>query len=77
VHAAAVLRLLKRLAAHRKRRAPGAVSDGGAPNGGDVCGKAALTARPAGGLVGVDCSVCMVRCCSSPHLQRLHGAPFA
>jgi len=47
-----------------KRRAPGAVSDGGAPNGGDVCGKAALTARPAGGLVGVDCSVCMVRGCS-------------
>ena len=39
--------------------AGGEESDGSAP-GGDPCGKAGLHLRPLGGLVGVDCSVCMV-----------------
>ena len=35
-------------------------SDSSAPGGGTPCGKAGLHLRPLGGLVGVDCSVCMV-----------------
>ena len=35
-------------------------SEGSAPAGGSPCGKAGLPLRPLGGLVGVDCSVCMV-----------------
>ena len=35
-------------------------SEGSAPAGGSPCGKAGLHLRPLGGLVGVDCSVCMV-----------------
>lgn len=35
-------------------------SEGSALGGGSPCGKAGLHLRPLGGLVGVDCSVCMV-----------------
>jgi len=41
--------------------AGGEESEGSVPGSGSACGKANLHMRPLGGLVGVDCSVCMVR----------------
>ncbi|KAK9846475.1 hypothetical protein WJX81_004918 [Elliptochloris bilobata] len=41
--------------------AGGEGSGGSTPGGGSPCGKAGLHLRPLGGLVGVDCSVCMAR----------------
>ena len=41
-------------------------SEGSAPGGCSPCGKAGLHLRPLGGLVGVDCSVCMVITLSGP-----------